>query len=106
MRSRIRRSILTLAMMGVSLATLAGDQVLLGTHAVRGRVESVSATVLVIRRSAVERREMRFVLNPYTEREGRIAVGDPVSIRYITHGDELIATAVASESRGCKSPDH
>ena len=34
MRSRIRRSILALAMMGVSLATLAGDQVLLGTHAV------------------------------------------------------------------------
>jgi hypothetical protein len=47
---------------------------------------------------------MRFVLNPSTEREGRIAVGDPVSIRYITHGDELIATAVASESHGCRSP--
>jgi hypothetical protein len=88
------------------MAMQAGAQVLLGTHAVRGRVESVSATVLVIRRSALERREMRFVLNPSTEREGRIAVGDPVSIRYITHGDQLIATAVASESRGCRSPDH
>jgi hypothetical protein len=106
MRSRIRRSIVALAVLGVSLATLAGAEVRLGTYAVRGRVESVTATVLVIRRSAIERRQMRFVLNPSTEREGRIAVGDPVSIRYITRGDELVATAVASESGGCKSPDH
>ena len=100
----VRRPVIALALVGVLSVTLATADVLLGTHAVRGRVRAVSATALVISRSAIDGRDMRFVLNASTEREGRIVVGDPVSIRYITQGDELIATAVASESRGCTLP--
>jgi hypothetical protein len=48
----------------------------------------------------------RFALNASTEREGRIVAGDAVSIRYVTRGDAMIATAVASETRGCKVPSH
>jgi hypothetical protein len=105
MRSR-NRPIVTIAVLAISLATVAGAEVLLGTHAVRGRVESVTTTALVIRRSTMARTEMRFVLNASTEREGRLVVGDPVSIRYIRQGGDLIATAVASETRGCKRPNY
>src|SRR4029453_7441373 len=78
MRSR-NRPIVTIAVLAISLATVAGAEVLLGTHAVRGHVESVTPPALVIRRSTMARTEMRFVLNASTEREGRLVVGDPVS---------------------------
>ena len=106
MRYRLRRVIVALAVLCGALASTASAQVRLGTHAVRGRVESISATALVIRLATIERTEMRFVLNASTEREGRIVTGDAVSIRYVTSGDAMIATAVASETRGCKVPSH
>lgn len=102
----MRCSMIAVALICMLSVTHTSAEVLLGTHAVRGRVRSITPTALVIRRSAVEARDMRFVVNASTEREGRIVVGDPVSIRYITHGDELIATAIASEVHGCKLPDH
>jgi hypothetical protein len=100
----MRRPVIALALVGVLSVPLATADVLLGTHAVRGRVRAVSATALVISRSAIDGRDMRFVLNPSTQREGHIVVGDAVSIRYVTQGETLIATAVASESRGCRAP--
>ena len=105
MRYRLRRVIVALAVL-CALASAASAQVRLGTHAVRGRVESISATALVIRLATIERTEMRFVLNASTEREGRIVAGDAISIRYVTSGDAMIATAIASETRGCKVPSH
>lgn len=106
MPSRLLRAIVALALLCAALASVAGAQVRLGTHAVRGRVASVSATTLVIRLATTERTEMRFVLNASTEREGRIVAGDSVSIRYITNGEAMIATAIASETRGCKPSGH
>ncbi len=97
----MHRTLIGMAFIGALAAAGSGAEARLGTHAVRGRVRSVTTTALVIRRSPKEAPDMRFVLNAATEREGPIVVGDPVSIRYITHGDEMIATAVASESRGC-----
>jgi hypothetical protein len=38
-----------------------------------------------------------------TDREGSLAAGTPVSIRYVMQGKVLIATAVAVESRPCES---
>ena len=90
----MRRHVIVLALVGVLSVPLATADVLLGTHAVRGRVRP---------RSGLHAGDGRFVLNPSTQREGHIVVGDPVSIRYVTHGETLIATAVASESRGCRA---
>lgn len=66
----------------------------LGTHAVRGIVKSVDAASLVILRSAQRTSEMTFVLRPSTEREGTIAVGATVSVRYRAEDHLLVATAV------------
>jgi len=99
----MHRALIGIALFGTLAAASAGADVALGTHAVRGRVQSVTATALVIRRSSNTDRDMRFVLSDTTEREGPIVVGDPVSIRYVTRGNALIATAVASESRGCRT---
>ena len=100
----MRRAFIGIVVFGTLAAASAGADVALGTHAVRGRVQSVTATALVIRRSPKDR-AMRFVLDRSTDREGPIVIGDPVSIRYVTRGNELIATAVASESRGCRTHD-
>jgi hypothetical protein len=70
----------------------------LGTHAVRGIVRSVDARSLVIARSLQRSSDMTFVLRPSTEREGTIAAGAIVSVRYIPEDHTLIATAVFVQS--------
>ncbi len=74
------------------------------SHAVRGTVKSVSATSLVITRSHRKRSELAFVLNSSTLREGTIAAGVTVSVRYRTEGDTLLATAVTTRVHTRQSP--
>lgn len=64
------------------------------THATSGVVKSIDASTLVITRTGKTRGEMRFALNPSTQREGTIAVGAPVSVRYSEEGKTRVATAV------------
>jgi hypothetical protein len=64
------------------------------THATRGVVKSVDASTLVITRSDGDHAAMTFALNASTHREGTIAVGKPVSVRYREDGKTQIATAV------------
>lgn len=65
-----------------------------GTHATRGVVKSVDASTLVITRTGPNHAEMTFALNASTHREGTIAVGAPVSVRYREDGKTNVATAV------------
>jgi hypothetical protein len=64
------------------------------THATRGVVKSVDASTLVITRTGRNHAEMAFALNATTHREGTIAVGAPVSLRYREDGKTNVATAV------------
>ena len=66
-------------------------------HATTGTVKSVNATVLVITRSAKEGGDMTFVLKPSTQREGKMAVGAPVQVRYREDGKTHVATAVTAQ---------
>ncbi len=66
------------------------------SHAVRGTVKSISATSLVITSSRRKGGELTFVLNSSTLREGTIAAGVTVSVRYRTDGNTLLATAVTT----------
>jgi len=77
------------------------------SHAMRGIVKSVSDSSLVIVRSRRRAGEMTFVLNSETEREGTIAVGSTVSVRYRPEGSTLIATAVSTHAETCaaKTPE-
>jgi len=64
------------------------------SHAVRGVVQSMDDTSLVIARSDKKAGNLSFVLDPSTVHEGAIAVGSTVSVRYRTDGKTLVATAV------------
>ena len=63
-------------------------------HATSGVVKSVSDTSLVISKSATKGPETTFVVNASTQKEGNVAVGSMVDVRYHDEGKEKIATAV------------
>jgi hypothetical protein len=76
---------------------------LLATHSTRGIVETVDAARLVIsdpRRT----RQTTFVLNAQTERQGRLAAGVNVTVRYRTEHGANVATAVVVEPAKAKPP--
>ncbi len=62
------------------------------THATRGVVKTVDASSLVITRGKAD---TTFVLNTSTQRQGDIAPGANVSVRYHTEGKDKVATAVS-----------
>ena len=69
---------------------------LMPTHAIRGVVTSVSASVLVITPSGKGASAMTFVVSPSTHREGNMAVGATVSGRYRVEHQRLLAMAVSA----------
>jgi hypothetical protein len=75
-------------------ATTQAATALVATHATKGVVKSVDATSLVIARSATQRMDMAFVLNPATQREGDVAIGALVEVRYRTEKKQQVATAI------------
>jgi hypothetical protein len=81
---------------GSPIAASCGAPVQPATHAVRGVVMSVDASSLVIARSGHKDGALTFVLNSSTLREGTLAVGGTVSVRYRTHADVRVATAITA----------
>ena len=77
-------------------ATVMGRPGLIPTHAIRGVVTSVSPSVLVITPSGKGATAMTFVVSPSTHREGNMAVGVTVSVRYRVEDQRLLATAVST----------
>jgi hypothetical protein len=71
-------------------------------HATSGVVKSMDANTLVIRRQGKNQGEMTFSLNASTRREGAIAVGSPVSVRYQKEGNKDVATAIALRNSQAK----
>ena len=64
------------------------------SHSTTGTVKSIDAATLVIVRTGKNGGEMRFTLDPSTQREGTIAAGSNVSVRYHADGQNNVATAV------------
>jgi len=67
------------------------------THATKGVVKSVDDSTLVIAHKDKKGEEMTFMLNGSTHKEGAVAVGAPVSVRYTDNGKTHVATAVSVE---------
>jgi hypothetical protein len=67
------------------------------THATSGVVKSVDDSMLVVTKSGKKPEDMTFTLNANTHKEGAIAVGAPVSVRYQEEGKTHVATAVTVE---------
>ena len=66
-------------------------------HATTGIVKSMSDSSLVISRKGGE---MTFVLDSSTAREGTVAVGSSVSVRYHEQGKTKVATAITAQQAG------
>jgi hypothetical protein len=76
----------------------------LATHSTRGVVEKVEAARLVIS-DPRHTRQTTFVLNGQTERQGRLASGVNVTVRYRTEKGANVATAVVVEPAKAKPRD-
>jgi hypothetical protein len=68
------------------------------THATRGTVKSIDDSTLVITRSGKNHSDMTFTVNGSTQREGTIAAGTAVSVRYREDGKTNVATAIHAET--------
>ena len=73
------------------------------THATKGVVKSVDDSTLVITRHGKKPEDMTFTMNASTQKEGAVAVGSPVSVRYQESGTSHVATAVSVEHAKTKS---
>ena len=73
----------------------------LATHSTRGIVETVDGARLVIR-DPRHTRQTTFLLNAQTERQGRLAAGVNVTVRYRTEKGANVATAVVVEPARAK----
>ena len=73
------------------------------THATKGVVKSVDDSTLVITHNGKKAEEMTFMLNGSTHKEGAVAVGVPVSVRYTDNGKTHVATAVSVEQPTTKT---
>ena len=71
----------------------------LATHATSGIVKSIDQTSLVLQRKTGVHGELRFVLNPGTERVGEVTAGSTVEVRYRIDGKQRVATAVSAEAQ-------
>jgi hypothetical protein len=66
-------------------------------HSTRGVVKSINDSTLVITRSGKNAGDMTLALSSSTHREGTIAVGTPVSVRYMHEGKNFVATAISAQ---------
>jgi hypothetical protein len=87
-------AVLTLAPL-TSFASTPAKAKAASVHATTGVVRSIDANTLVISRSGKKKDALSFTLNGATRRDGAIAVGSPVAVRYQNEGKSHVATAVA-----------
>ena len=66
-------------------------------HATKGVVKSIDDTTLVVTKAAGKGPETRFSVNSSTVREGTIATGASVDVRYRVEGTSKIATAITAQ---------
>ena len=73
------------------------------THATTGVVKSIDDSKLVISKSATKGPETTFAVNASTQKEGTIAAGTTVDVRYKTEGKEKVATAISVHEAKAKT---
>lgn len=75
------------------------------THATHGVVKSVDDSTLVITRTGKAGGDMTFALDPATHRQGTVAVGTQVAVRYHEDGKTYVATAITAQQSKPKAVD-
>ena len=69
------------------------------SHSTTGTVKSVDATTLTITRPSGTVKEMTFTINDATKKQGAIATGASIEVRYKTKGKTNVATAVTVQKK-------
>ena len=82
----------------ISAAKTATTNTSKNTHATNGTVKAVNDSSLVITTHSKKHHEMTFAMQPSTRRDGTIAVGSSVSVRYRNEGSSHVALAVAARA--------
>ena len=70
----------------------------IANHSTTGTVKSVDASTLVITHSGKKAEDMTFTVNASTQKEGDVAVGAPVSVRYHDEGGTHVAAAIVAKA--------
>lgn len=65
-------------------------------HSTRGVVKTIDATSMTVAR-AKKRGDITFALNPSVKRDGAIAVGSTVAVRYHDEGWVHVASAITAQ---------
>jgi hypothetical protein len=89
------RSVAEMTLSGWAPLQLTGAVV--ATHSTKGIVKSIDANSLVITRSVRRGKEMTFVLDSSTRREGILTVGTMVEVRYRTEASRRVAAVVSAQ---------
>lgn len=74
------------------------------TYATTGVVKSVGTGSLVLTRAGKPGHEITFEVSPSAHREGSVAVGSPVSVRYRDEGRVHVATAITVQPTKSQAP--
>jgi hypothetical protein len=69
------------------------------SHATTGTVKSITSDSLVITRPGQSGKDMTFVINSSTQKEGTPEVGSKVSVRYRQEGASMVATAITTQGK-------
>ena len=72
------------------------------SHSVRGTIKSVDSSTLVITTAGKKRRDMTFMLGSSTAKQGDLAPGTSVSVRYTGDAGHMMATAVTASQKTAK----
>jgi hypothetical protein len=70
----------------------------IANHSTTGTVKSVDASSLVITHAGKKAEDMTFTVNSSTQKEGDVAVGAPVSVRYHDEGGAHVAAAIVAKA--------
>jgi hypothetical protein len=107
MRTILATAVMTGALAAAGAVGLAGSQAAPAqptakshasstSHATTGTVKAIDDTRLVIARPGKTGGELTFSIRPSTHREGTVAIGSKVSVRYEQDGNTRVATAISA----------
>jgi hypothetical protein len=74
------------------------------SHSVSGTIKAVDANTLTVTRSGKDKGDLQVMLNSSTKKDGNMAVGSKVSVRYNEENGQNIATAVKASAAPAAKP--
>jgi hypothetical protein len=70
----------------------------MATHSTTGTVKSIDSNTLVISKPGKKGADMTFTVNGSTQKDGTVAVGSNVTVRYQNEGKTMVATAISERA--------